>query len=111
MRKRQVLVEHLDVVAGVFLGREGVELAADRIHLLRDVLCRAGGRALEEHVLDKVRDAGVLARLVARAAREPDADRHRSDVRHRLGDETKAVRERLAADAGIGQGGRGLALP
>ena len=59
--------------------------------------------ALEEHVLDEVRDAGVLGRLVTRAARQPDADRHRSDVRHRFGHETKTVREGLAADAGLGQ--------
>ena len=36
--ERQVLVEHLDVVARVFLRRERVELAADRIDRLRDVL-------------------------------------------------------------------------
>ena len=39
--QRQVLVEHLDVVAGVFLRRERVELPANRIHLLRDVFGRA----------------------------------------------------------------------
>ena len=38
--ERQVLVEHLDVVAGVFLRGERVEVAADRIDLLRDVLGR-----------------------------------------------------------------------
>ena len=43
-RQRQVLVEHLDVVAGVFLRGEGVELAADRIDLLGDVLGRCGCR-------------------------------------------------------------------
>ena len=36
-RERQVLVEHLDVVAGVFLRGERVELAADRIDRLGDV--------------------------------------------------------------------------
>ena len=39
--QRQVLVEHLDVVAGVFLGGERVELPADRVDRLRDVLGRA----------------------------------------------------------------------
>ena len=43
-RERQVLVEHLDVVAGVFLRGEGVELAADRVDRLRDVLGRARRR-------------------------------------------------------------------
>ena len=40
-RERHVLVEHLDVVPGVFLGRERVELAANRIDRLRNHLRRA----------------------------------------------------------------------
>ena len=55
-------------------------------------------RALEEHVLDKVRDAAVLAGLVARTARQPHADRDRPHVVHLLGDETDPVREDLADD-------------
>ena len=43
-RNRQVLVEHLDVVAGVLLRGERVELAADRIDLLRDVFGACGSR-------------------------------------------------------------------
>ena len=42
--ERQMLVEHLDVVAGVFLRRERVELAADRVDRLRDVLGRCACR-------------------------------------------------------------------
>ena len=57
--QRQVLVEHLDVVAGVFLRRERVELAADRVDRLRDVLGDARLGALEEHVLDEVGDAAA----------------------------------------------------
>ena len=100
-RERQVLVEHLDVVAGVFLGGEGVELAADRVDRLRDVLGRAGRGALEEHVLDEMRDAALLGGLVARAARQPDADADRTDVRHPLGEEAKAVVEHVADDRWI----------
>ena len=96
--ERQVLVEHLDVVAGVFLRRERVELAADRVDRLRDVLGRSRRGALEEHVLDEVRDAAVFVGLVPRAARQPDADAHRPHVRHRLGDEPKAVIENVAND-------------
>ena len=73
-RERQVLIEHLEVIAGVFLGGKGIDLPADRIHLLRDFFRRPGGRALEEHVLDKVRDAHAFRRFVPRAARQPDAD-------------------------------------
>ena len=90
MRERHVLVEHLDVVAGVFLGGERVELAADRIDRLRNHLRRPRRRALEQHVLDEMRDAAFGIGLVARSARQPDADRHRPHVRHRLGDEPQA---------------------
>ena len=42
--QRQMLIEHLDVVAGVFLCGERVELAADRIDRLRDVFGAAASR-------------------------------------------------------------------
>ena len=41
--QRQVLVEHLDVIAGVFLRRKRVHLAADGVDRLRDVLGAARG--------------------------------------------------------------------
>jgi hypothetical protein len=104
-RERQVLVEHLGVVAGVFLRRERVDLAADRIDLLRDLLGVARRRALEEHVLDEVRDAGVIGRLVARAARQPDADGDRPHVRHPLGGETDTVGKHGSTDIGCGHVG------
>ena len=40
----------------------------------------------------------ALVGLVPRPARQPDADRHRPDVRHRLGDEPQAVVEDFAND-------------
>ena len=94
--ERQMLVEHLDVVARVFLRRERVELAADRVDRLRDVFGGARVGALEEHVLDEVRDAAALVALVPRAAHQPHADRHRPHVRHRLGDEAETVVEDVA---------------
>ena len=93
-----MLVEDLDVVAGVFLRGEGVELAADRVDRLRDVFRRPRRRPLEEHVLDKMRDAAALGRFVARAARQPDADADRAHLRHPLREETKAVIEDVAND-------------
>ena len=51
-----------DVVAGVLLAGEGVELAADRVDLAGDVARgRAPLGALEEHVLGEVRDPVRLA--------------------------------------------------
>ena len=95
---REVLVEHLDVVAGALLRREGVELPANRIDFLRDAFGGAGGRALEQHVLHEMRDADVVGIFVARAAREPGAETDRPDTRHRLGQEAEAVVEHLARD-------------
>src|SRR5882672_6514427 len=51
----QVLVKNLGVEADLLLGSECVEHAADRIHLAGDRFGRAAFRALENHVLDKVR--------------------------------------------------------
>ena len=96
--QRQVLVEHLDVVARVFLGRERVELAADGIDRLSNVLGGAAARSLEEHVLDEVRDAATLGRFVTRPARQPDADADRTDLRHRLGEDAKPVIENVSSD-------------
>ncbi len=100
-RQRQMLVEHLQVIAGVFLRREGVDLSADRIDLLGDLLGVARRRALEEHVLDEVRDAGGFRGLVTRTARQPDADGDRADVRHPLGGETDTVGKHGATNVGL----------
>ena len=72
---------------------------------------RAGRGALEEHVLDEVRDAAARLGLVARAARQPHADRHRADVRHRLGDEPQTVVEDFADDHALWSGVRHLTVP
>ncbi len=89
--KRQVLVEHLHVEAGVFLGGEGVHLAAHRIHGTRDVLGAAGGRPLEDQVLDEVRDPAPIVGFPAGARAHPDAHRHRAHVRHALGEDADPV--------------------
>ncbi len=97
-RQRQVLVEHLDVVAGVFLRRERVELAADRIDLLRDVLRGARSVPLKSMCSTKCAMPHCSARFVARPARQPHADAHGAHVRHGLGDEPNAIRKRLVDD-------------
>ena len=95
-RQRQVLVEDLDVVAGVFLGGESVELAADRIDGLGDVLGAAAGGALEQHVLHEVGDAALLGRLVPRSPGQPDADADRADLCHPLGEDAEPVIENVS---------------
>ncbi len=99
--KGQMLIEHLDVVTRVLLGRKRVELAANRVDRLCDVFGTARRRALEQHVLDKVRDAALSIGLVARSARQPHTQAHRSHLPHRLGKETKTVVQSLAHNHGV----------
>ena len=96
--ERQMFVEDLEVIAGVFLGRERIDLPADGIHLLRDFFGTPSRSALEEHVLDKVRDAGMIGGFVTRSARQPDADGHRPNVWHPLGGEADTVGKHGSAD-------------
>ena len=91
--QRQILIEHARTKAGGFLGREGVEHAADRVYFARDLLGRAPLGALEHHVLDEVRDSVQRRRFLARARAHPDAHRHRARMRHRLGHQHQAVRQ------------------
>ena len=63
-RAVEVLVEHARIVARALARGVGVHLAADGVHafcqLRGGVLCRP----LEEHMLDKVRAAGLARRLI-----------------------------------------------
>ncbi len=93
-----MLVEHLDVEADALLGGEGVHVAADGIHLARDVFRAAVLRPLEDHVLDEVRDAVDLRIFVARAGLDPYADRNRTDVLHLFGQDGETVRQYLATN-------------
>ena len=97
-RERQMLVEDFDVVARVLLGGERVELPADGVNRLGNILGRAAGGALEQHVLDEMRDAPALSRLVAGAPGEPYADADRADLRHLLGEKAKPVIENVPDD-------------
>jgi hypothetical protein len=56
-RQRQIFRQHLGVVTGSFAARVGVEIAADRFDLDRDVGGAAALGALERHMLEQVRDA------------------------------------------------------
>ncbi len=94
--ERQMLVEPLDVIARVFLGRERIQLTADRVDRLRDVFGGAGAGPLEQHVLDEVGNAAAFSGLVTRPARQPHADADRTHLRHPLGEDPKAVIENVS---------------
>ena len=84
----------------VLLGRVGVHVAPDSVDLFCDL---AGGpfrRALEEQVLEKVRDARLLGCLVARAGPDPDAHAQRGHLGHRLAHEPDAAWQLRGRDQG-----------
>ena len=60
-----VRVRHSSVEHRVLARRGRVQLAAEPVERLRDLLRREAGRTLEEQVLEEVRDAGALLLLVA----------------------------------------------
>ena len=68
-------VEHRLLVRG-----ERVHLAADRLDRLRDLARAALLGALEQQVLEEVARAPFRALLVARAAADPRAERHRAQL-------------------------------
>ena len=82
------------MVERVFLGGLGVVLGADAVEVAVDGHGIAARRPLEGHVLEEVRDARQLARLVAapRLDEEARGDRVRPVVQ--LGDDLEAVVQR-----------------
>ena len=86
-----MLVEHLDVVAHQLLRREGVQASADGIDGAGDIFSGPAGGALEEHVLDEMRDAVLFMGFAAGAGADPDADGDRTHVGHHLGNDFDTV--------------------
>ena len=92
-RGLQALVRHARVDDRRLPRGGGVQLAAELVEELRDLLRRVARRALEEQVLDEVRDARAALGLVPRACADPEAERDRAHVRQALGDDALAGRE------------------
>ena len=82
----------------LFVRRERVHLAADRLDRLRDLAGAALLGALEQQVLEEVTRAPLRALLVARAAADPRAERHRVQLGERLGDDAQARSAARAPD-------------
>ena len=84
--------------AGVDEGRlprgGGVQLTAEPVEDLRDLLCGVRARALEEQVLDEVGDPRARVCLVPRAGADPEAERDGADTRNVLGDKSLPGGER-----------------
>ena len=96
------------VVRRVLPRREGVHLAADGVDGLGDLARRALLGALEQQVLQEVRGARQLGRLVSSADADPGTEADRTGLRHRLGDDAEAVGQLGLLDARVQQVGHGV---
>jgi hypothetical protein len=102
-----ILIENLDIEADGFLSGEGVEVAADGVGLAGELLGGTGGGALEDHVLDEVRDAVLGEGFVAGAGVDPDAHGDGTDVGDGFGEDEQAVGQASPANAAGGGWGGG----
>ena len=82
----------------------GAEAASHRFGGLRDVESRAACRALDEHLLQEVRDAGIVVTLPAAPHSDQHGNRHRRRRRVLLGEDDEAAVETLANPCRLGGG-------
>ena len=93
-RDVDVVVGHAGVDDRRLARGGGVQLASHRVEQLGDLDGVVALRALEQQVLDEVRDAGPGRRLVARPGADPEPDRRRADAVDALGDDPLPARKR-----------------
>ena len=91
--KRDIFLQNAGIIGGVFASGIGIHLTADRLDLLGDHLGRAAPGALEQHMLQQMRDTVFGLGLVARAAAGPNAHRGAFDLGHRIGGDAQAIRQ------------------
>ncbi len=94
----QVLVKNLGVEADLLLGSKRVEHSADGIHLAGNRFGGAALRALENHVLNEVRESVFLGNFAARTVANPYADGNGAYVGHGLREDHEAVRQNVLLD-------------
>ena len=76
----EILAQHARVIRGRVDPGRGIELAANRLDLLGDILGATARGALEGHMLEEMGDAMLGQALAAAAGADPDAERHGLDV-------------------------------
>jgi hypothetical protein len=90
---RHVLIEDFYVEADALFCGERVHVPADRVHEARNVSGGAVLGPLEDHVLQKMRDAIEFRVFVAGTGLHPDPDRNGPNVRHLFGKDGESVRQ------------------
>ena len=91
--ERHVFLEDARIVGRRLDTGRGVDFAAYRLDFLGDLRRRALRRALERHVLEKVRQAVLVVPFRARSGADPDAEGGAFQVLHVMGDDGQAGRE------------------
>src|SRR6516165_11178034 len=89
-RKRHVSPQNARVVGGCLNRGCRVEVAADRLDLLRDLTGGAPRSSLERHMLEQMRDTMLVWPRVAAAGTDPHAKRGGLQMRHRVSDNNEA---------------------
>src|SRR5579863_532208 len=97
----QMLVEHFDAEADALFGGEGVDVAADGIHLTRNFFCRAMLGPFEDHVLDEMRNPVPVLVFVTRAGLDPNPDADGADMLHLFSDDGQPIGQRGASDIAV----------
>ncbi len=88
-----VMVGNACVDDGVLAGGRRVELGTHGVERLRDLLRVEAARALEQEVLDEMRDACALCALVTGADVDPEPQRNRANAGDSLRDDALAAVE------------------
>ena len=101
--ERQLVGRQARVVRGVLARGERVHLAAERVDRLCDLARGLMLAAFEHEVLEEVRRAGQLGRLVTSPYGNPESGRNRSGVGHPLSDDADAVGQAGTPDVGFSQ--------
>src|SRR5438874_3114295 len=97
-RERHVLFQHLGVIGRALARGIGVEMAADRLDLLGDVPGAAPFGALKGHVLEEMRGAVDLGRLMPGPDIDPQPERDGVDRVDAVGDDPQPVWKRGEID-------------
>ncbi len=88
---RQMLGQHARIeVRGLTIGK-GVDAPADILDLFRQRISRTAFGALEKHMLEKMRQAMFLRRLIRGPGIRPHADGHGFHLRHFIGEQQRAI--------------------
>ena len=87
-----MFIQNFNVEADALFGGERVHVAANGIHLTRNLFRGTRLSAFEQHVFNEMRDAVRFGGFVPRPGLDPDSEGNRTNVTHFLGKDRQTVR-------------------